>query len=518
MRVTAVATVLGFVGACQAFLELPKPMRPMRSTTGKDSRLYWSDNDLSASDRDLKEAYFDQLIDHSRPELGTFRQRYYYSTMYYNGPGSPISVDAPPEAALRADYVDPSNATMSGFIAQQIGGAYIAIEHRYYGASTPIEQDQYDAEHLQPLTLENAVDDLVYFARNVKLPFDPNGLSHPDKAPWMLSGCSYPGALSAWTQKLAPGTFWAHEAGSAVVQTRNSLWQYFLPIEKAMPQNCSADWKLVMAHIDDVLLHGSDADKTQLKSNMGADGLSDALTAYSAIEWLFQWQNKQYATNDFTQFLGTCDYLEDQVPPREPLPGPEGVGLEKALAGFFRSRTSGDRDSADKPQDSTTDPWLWQLCNEPFQWWQANSPNKSLHMTSALLDEQWFKDSDCHEVFPPVGKYKVGIDLGRDETIVNRLTGGWDGANNLTRIAWVNADLDPWLYATVSSPDRPGGPQQGTGDAPLYMLRGTAHCNDYYTVNGDYNDDAREMFTGVGANMKKWAAEFYELHNITRPE
>lgn len=36
-------------------------------------------------------ATFDQLIDHNNPSLGTFKQRYWYNTTYYKGPGSPVS-------------------------------------------------------------------------------------------------------------------------------------------------------------------------------------------------------------------------------------------------------------------------------------------------------------------------------------------------------------------------------------------------------------------------------------------
>lgn len=35
--------------------------------------------------------YFDQLLDHDKPELGTFKQRYFWSTEYWKGPGSPVS-------------------------------------------------------------------------------------------------------------------------------------------------------------------------------------------------------------------------------------------------------------------------------------------------------------------------------------------------------------------------------------------------------------------------------------------
>lgn len=35
---------------------------------------------------------FDQLVDHKNPSLGTFKQRYWYSTEYWHGPGSPVRI------------------------------------------------------------------------------------------------------------------------------------------------------------------------------------------------------------------------------------------------------------------------------------------------------------------------------------------------------------------------------------------------------------------------------------------
>jgi len=40
-------------------------------------------------------AFFDQLLDHQNPELGTFRQRYWWSTEWWKGPGSPVSAGKP---------------------------------------------------------------------------------------------------------------------------------------------------------------------------------------------------------------------------------------------------------------------------------------------------------------------------------------------------------------------------------------------------------------------------------------
>lgn len=85
-----------------------------------------------------------------------------------------------------------TNLTINGLIAQQEKGATIVLEHRYYGLSNPYPD--LSVESLQYHTIQQAIDDLEYFAKNVVLPM-PNGANvSPDKAPWILVGGSYAGS------------------------------------------------------------------------------------------------------------------------------------------------------------------------------------------------------------------------------------------------------------------------------------------------------------------------------------
>lgn len=45
---------------------------------------------VAAEDYQYAIGWFDQLLDHDKPELGTFKQRYFWSTEYWKGPGSPV--------------------------------------------------------------------------------------------------------------------------------------------------------------------------------------------------------------------------------------------------------------------------------------------------------------------------------------------------------------------------------------------------------------------------------------------
>lgn len=159
---------------------------------------------------------FQQLIDHSDPSLGTFSQSFWWSSQYWTGPGAPVVFFTPGEIAA-AEYTGYlTNRTITGLFAQAIGGAVVMMEHRYWGDSSPYSV--LTTENLTYLTLDNSIKDTTYFARNVELPFDTNGSSNAINAPWVFSGGSYSGALSAWTESVDPGTFWAYHASSAVVE------------------------------------------------------------------------------------------------------------------------------------------------------------------------------------------------------------------------------------------------------------------------------------------------------------
>lgn len=255
--------------------------------------------------------YFDQLIDHSNPSLGTFKQRYWWNTDHYGGPHSPISMDAPVEGPFVTDgnITTMTRDILPGLLAEDNNAAFIRMEHRYFGHSTPYNES--NAETLQYLNLDNAIQDLIYFAHNVVFPFDKtNGsATKPDKAPWLLSGCSYAGTLSAWTEALAPGTFWAYEAGSAPIQSFGSYWQYFVPVKNAMPKNCTADMQRIIKHADQVLLHGSEANKTALKSKFGREDASDKAFANSLSEWMTI-QQSHHVSDKINPLHISCDYLE----------------------------------------------------------------------------------------------------------------------------------------------------------------------------------------------------------------
>lgn len=218
---------------------------------------------------------FDQLIDHSNPALGTFKQRYWYGTEYWKGPGSPVYLVNPGEQnGGRFNRTWLSNSRLSGLMANRTGGAVVILEHRYWGESSPYQN--LTVQNLRYLTLNNSLKDMTYFAKTFVPPFDTTGNSSALAAPWVFVGGSYTGAVAGWLAALEPGTFWAYYGSSAVVQTIGDFWQYYAPVQEASPRNCSADVNAVVNYVDKLLSSGSPKQKQDLKNKFMLGDLTDA--------------------------------------------------------------------------------------------------------------------------------------------------------------------------------------------------------------------------------------------------
>lgn len=107
--------------------------------------------ELSAAEAALAttgQGTFQQLLNHSNPAQGTFSQSYWWSSQFWNGPGSPVSICTcsckkianvetkvvmftPGEIAAAGYTGYLTNRTITGAYAQAIGGAVIMLERGY---------------------------------------------------------------------------------------------------------------------------------------------------------------------------------------------------------------------------------------------------------------------------------------------------------------------------------------------------------------------------------------------------
>ncbi|KAK8099683.1 serine carboxypeptidase S28 [Apiospora kogelbergensis] len=523
-----------FQAALGLFPPAPK-MEPLELADNEETSL------TDAADVRTGTGTFTQYIDHKNPDVGTFSQSFWYNATNWKGPGSPVVIMTPGEVAAAGYTGYLTEKALTGMYAKAIEGAVIIVEHRYWGNSSPF--DDQTTKNLQYLTLEQSVADFVNFARNVKLPFDPSGKSNAPQAPWVFTGGSYPGALAVWIEKLSPGTFWAYHGSSGPLQAIYDYWQYFQPIQDGMPKNCSSDYSAIIDYVDMVFTQGSSDDKAELKKMFGVDELEhddDAASAISSPIWA--WQSIQFDSG-YSKFYQMCDAIEGAFTNTSYSHGEQGVGVKNALPNFAKwfkasylpgyCEQYGYKDWKGKmnvqcfnsydgsmeafkdysPANTVGRTWVWMTCNEPFFYYQTGAPTGVPTVFSRLVNAAYYQ-RQCELWFPREGAYTYGSARGDTAERLNLETGGWLYTNT-TRLLTSNGQYDPWRPASVSSEFRPGGPFRGTPKAPVLLIDGSRHCNDLLLRNA-VHEPVRAAMDAEVKQIAAWVADFYKGEQMGR--
>ncbi|KAI2628443.1 peptidase S28 [Xylaria nigripes] len=443
---------------------------------------------------------FDQLIDHKNPGKGTFKQRYWWNAEFYEGDG-PIFLFSPGEssASRYGGYLE--NTTLPGYYAQQFRGATIILEHRYFGDSRPV--NTFTAETMQDLNVPNAISDLTYFAKNINLQFCEENACNSDDNPWVLMGGSYSGALTAWTSQLEPGVFHAYHASSAVVEAIYDFWEYFSPIEGALPESCKTNVKAVIQQVDKILESQVEDDVSALKDRFGLSALNDADFA-DVLSWpLTEWQSNKTAVLDF------CDHLERVADGSTHLDSygsyvneTSGCGKDGVNCDTYNPNIQWN--TPNEIADVYNRAWMWFLCNEPFGWWQVGPPQSDGNniISSALRPEH--RQRQCQLIFPETGGFVVGSERGLTAELLNKWTNGWDASYQ--RVLFVNGQFDPWRSATIASDTRPNGPIANSETIPSLIVGNGVHVPEF--MIDDNNPDTapviKEAVEIMGGWLKEW--------------
>ncbi|KAF7775751.1 hypothetical protein Agabi119p4_4144 [Agaricus bisporus var. burnettii] len=457
--------------------------------------------------------WFDQLIDHNNPSRGTFKQRFWHTWQFYE-PGGPVLLMTPGE--VNADgYADSylSTKAISGQIAQQQNGSVVIIEHRFYGLSNPI--NDLKAESLKYHTIQQAIEDLEYFIKNVILPQPDGDRLTPDKAPWVLFGGSYSGALTSWTMVNKPDLFAAGYASSAVVEAILNFWRYFEPIREHMPANCSADVQVAISHIDEVFSWDNKTAIQEMKDLFGLGEMTHLDDVAGALRNnLWDWQSLQ-PTSQNSLFYEFCDALEvkDGVSASA-----EGWGLEHALQAWGNFWTEGGylqrlcRNNSPEACLGTYDPnqpfytdtsidnnlrsWMWIVCNE-VGYLQEGAPKGHPSLVTRLVQPP-YDLRQCQLMFPEAFEKPPKVDIKG----TNKAYKGWDV--RIENIFFANGMRDPWREATMSAE---GLDVKSTPEQPIGLGDGF-HCSDLSTASGLADPTILAVQQAALASMKRWLADW----------
>ncbi|KNZ77238.1 Putative serine protease K12H4.7 [Termitomyces sp. J132] len=459
--------------------------------------------------------YFDQLIDHNNPSMGTFKQRYWHTYEFYEPVGGPIILMTPGESNADGYYGYLTNRTINGLIAQQQNASTVVLEHRFYGLSNP--KPDLSVESLRLHTIQQAVDDLVYFTKTVKLPMPRGDQVTPDKSPWILIGGSYSGALTSWTMVSRPGIFWAGYGSSGVVEAILDFWEYFEPIRLHMPANCSADVQAVIAHVDETFTCKNATAIQALKETFGLGNMAHLDDVAGALRNnLWDWQSLQPSTGPGGLFYQFCDALEVKDGVNAPA---TGWGLDHALAawGFYFKNTyyahlCNDLDPetclgtydpnqpywTDISVDNALRSWSWIVCNE-VGYFQEGAPKGHPSLVTRLVQPS-YDLRQCQLMFPEAFPEPPKTAINK----TNEVYKGWDV--KLDRLFFANGRRDPWKDATISAA-RLQHIVQTTPNQPIYLSDGF-HCSDLKTLDGQANSTIYDVQVAALKYFKTWLAQW----------
>ncbi|TRM65202.1 peptidase S28 [Schizophyllum amplum] len=446
--------------------------------------------------------YLDIPVDHNDASLGTFSTRYWVNYEYYE-PGGPIIFMNMGEVNAEGYTHYITNSTINGMIAQQESGLLIIMEHRFYGESNPFPNLNEDS--LWYLTIEQAIQDNVYFARNVKLDVDIRYVPR--------------GALTAFQKVAEPDVFYIHYGSSAVIQTQVDFHEYFTPIRQNMPANCSADVQAVIAYIDEVFMGTNETAMDEIKETFGYDSsYTNYDVAGSLRNNVWAWQSLQpYTQSDGGEltFYEFCDALE--VKGGE-VSGPEGWGVDYALpawgayfSGVSLAKICGDVDlraecvkgtaeePADHPVDDAGRAWTWQTCTQ-FGWGQIGAPEGEPTIVSRLTTVETDVVDYCAYYFP-----ENFPDYGLPRTNeTNARYGGWTMQGE--RMIFGNGNNDTWREASMSAQqtDIP----VSTVSQPIFLGNGF-HCSEVIaraSVDPTVAQIQQQILEIVGGWLGDWDA------------
>ncbi|KAL9115347.1 MAG: hypothetical protein Q9227_000668 [Pyrenula ochraceoflavens] len=201
----------------------------------------------------------------------TFVNQYWLDTSNYRN-GGPVIIHALGEDSPSYDLTWLQKGLLHE-LAVATGGVAILWGQRYYsGHYFPF--NPYTDQNLRFHSTEQALADLAYFAGHVTIPgLESKNLTAPG-TPWIVSGGSYAGVISAFTRIQYPNVFWGGLASSGVSTGVIDGWQMYDVVRRYGPPDCVEAQQKLINIADNIFLSGNDTLIAQLKIAFNAQTLT----------------------------------------------------------------------------------------------------------------------------------------------------------------------------------------------------------------------------------------------------
>ncbi|KAF3111387.1 hypothetical protein TWF102_007056 [Orbilia oligospora] len=454
-------------------------------------------------------------VDHRGPRTGEqFNLTYWVYDKHYKK-GGPIFLYLSGETTL-SDHVAGTflNASRVYDLQERFGGLGIALQHRYYGDSTPksawgdgasgITIDT-PAEKLRYLRTDLALQDVKFLADNFNYTSErvPAGTDLTGKgSPWVVLGGSYAGNMASYLRKLYPDTFFAAYASSAPVEARTMMPVYWDIVAKSIGSTepaCVKNMNSAMRYIDQELEKGGQSAAVIKIMFLGPGGEINT-NGWFAETIMFPFFGFQFGGIDepiiddtVWSLRNLCDHMNTDGDIKSPVTGwpenaenssltrsgswsarqwatwPGYIELLKAwgysCTGFGTARGPGSCKIAQPSNNPDDIAWVWQVC---FEWgfFQTGNVGPEQIMSRFNNLEHW--KSKCYLYFKdPTAREYIGNSSRPSTNAINQAFGGWNDPQ--PRTFYTMGENDPWsalgFLKTRFS--------EGLADGPRYVANST---------------------------------------------
>lgn len=426
---------------------------------------------LNTSDLDVR--WMKQLVDHfNETDTRTWNMRYYQNMEFYQTNG-PIYLFISGEASV--DHL--SGYLKIGFIydiAKETNGALIMPEHRYYGNSLPFRD--LVTSNLKYLSSQQALADFATLLKYLKSTFITEK-SADSKV--VVVGGSYAGNLAAWMKLLYNDLVDAVISVSAPVLAKENFLEYFEVVGQDFLQygtpECYHKIKQMFKSYENLL--GTPEGINELKIKENICGNNDLTKKQN--RQLFFWES----VNSFAHTAQNGMNVDEFKEFCEKIVNSSGIE--------FLSHNEGckdvDFDTGIKQITPDTKSWLYQTCTE-FGFFQTSDSNKQPFTHNVPIE--FFIDT-CIALF--------GSDFNEKRVeegikITNAQYGG--RYPNITKVVFVNGDVDPWHTLGVL--------ENLSDDAPAILIHKSFHCQIMSPEMDQDSDELREARKKVKLLIKSW--------------
>ncbi|KAG6135484.1 hypothetical protein E4U38_001841 [Claviceps purpurea] len=465
---------------------------------------------------------------------GYFNLRYMVDASHYQE-GGPVIILHSGESEIegRLSYLEHGIASI---LAKATGGVGIVLEHRYYGESWPTNET--DTKSYRFLTTDQALADMAYFSKNLKIPgLEQHNLTAPG-TPHILYGGSYAGGFVAIARKLYPDVFWGAISSSGVTAVIDDFWQYTEAARHFSPGDCSPTIQNLTDVIDKQLLSGDKKREDEIKSLFGLRDLWNdefaalLLQAQGSLQdtnWIPAKDDTGFGTfcavvsSDAALFASTA-HLRQRVRTAVQDAGYTAEPLTSRMLnfiGFVRNMvkkqlkesgcTKASREclsarlATDDPRHDWSRSWLYQTCTEWGYFVNgASTPKDRLSMISRALGLE-YSSYGC--------KLSFNITTRPDVNIINK-HGGFNFS--FPRVALIDGKQDPWRAGGSHAMGLPG--RESTVSEPFELIDWGVHHWDEYGLSEDDEEPGLPPQQIVDIQRKEveivkhWLKEFKALH------